>query len=180
MVVAFLTSAFAPRAAAQGVNLFDTGTITGTVADSTGAAIPGATVTALNTQTNFKKTVTTNGAGNFSAPSLPFGEYTVTAEAPSFAAATTKTLTLNVGSTVNVNLSLAVAGGKTTVNVTGTAVSVNTSSATAGTTLNATQIRNLPINGRDITNFLEIAPGSVNSIGPFQGSINGQENFFTG
>jgi hypothetical protein len=180
VAVAFLASALVPRAGAQGVNLFDTGTITGTVTDSTGAAIPGATVTALNTQTNFKKTVTTNGAGNFSAPSLPFGEYTVTAEAPSFAAATTKTLTLNVGSTVNVNLSLAVAGGKTTVNVTGTAVSVNTSSATAGTTLNATQIRNLPINGRDITNFLEIAPGSVNSIGPFQGSINGQENFFTG
>ncbi|MGH9585594.1 MAG: carboxypeptidase regulatory-like domain-containing protein, partial [Acidobacteriaceae bacterium] len=178
-VVALLSSVWTPLNA-QSVSTFDTGTINGTITDSTGAAIPNATVTVLNTGTGFKKTVTSNGAGNFSAAALPFGEYTVTASAAAFSATTTKPLTLSVGSTVNVNLALAVAGGKTTVNVTGTSTSVNTTSPTSGTTLNATQIRNLPINGRDITDFLEIAPGSVNSIGPFQGSVNGQENFFTG
>lgn len=179
-VVAFLCAVWTPMAGAQSVSTFDTGTINGTVTDSTGAAIPNASVMVLNTGTGFKKTVTSNGAGNFSAPALPFGEYTVTASASAFSTTTTEPLTLSVGSTVNVNLALAVAGGQTTVNVTGTSTSVNTTSPTSGTTLNATQIQNLPINGRDITNFLEIAPGSVNSIGPFQGSVNGQENFFTG
>lgn len=179
-VVAFLSSAWTPPAGAQSVSTFDTGTISGTITDATGAAIPNASVTVLNTGTGFKKTVLSNGAGNFSAPALPFGEYTVTASAAAFSTTTTKPLTLSVGSTVNVNVALAVAGAQTTVQVTGTSTTVNTTSPTSGTTLNATQIQNLPINGRDITDFLEIAPGSVNSIGPFQGSVNGQENFFTG
>jgi hypothetical protein len=49
-----------------------------------------------------------------------------------------------------------------------------------GTTLDANQIGNLPVNGRDVSGFLEIAPGSINSTGFFQGSVNGLENIFTG
>lgn len=180
LVLALLCCWFTTPASAQSVNVFDAATITGTVTDPSGAAIPNATVTVLNTQTGFKKVVQSNGAGNFTAAALPFGQYTVTAAATNFSSSTTGTLTLSVGSTVNVNLALAVSGGKTTVKVTGTSATVNTTSATSGTTLNIEQIRNLPINGRDITDFLLIAPGSVNSIGPFQGSVNGQENFNTG
>ncbi len=84
---------------------------------------------------------------------------------------------LNVGATVHVTLALAVAGTQQKVEVTGT---VDTESSATGTTLNATQIANLPVNGRDVSDFLEIAPGSVGSIGFFQGSVNGLENIFTG
>jgi hypothetical protein len=66
------------------------------------------------------------------------------------------------------------------IEVTGTTTTVDTASSTAGTTLNSTQVSNLPINGRDVSNFLEIAPGSVGSAGFFQGSVNGLENIFTG
>lgn len=169
-----------PNAKAQGVNAFDTGTITGTVTDPTGAAIPNATVKILNAGTGFQKTLHSDATGNFIVPGVPFGNYTVSAQASGFSVATTNSFVLNVGATVHVNIGLTVAGAATTVNVTGTNVTVDTSTTTAGTTLNTDQIRNLPINGRDVTDFLEIAPGSVNSIGFFQGSVNGQENFFTG
>lgn len=180
LIVVMFFAVLVGSALAQGVNAFDSGTIGGTVIDPSGAAIPRAALTIRNTGTGFEKTIQTDGTGSFIAPGLPFGSYTVTATATGFGVATTKPLTLSVGSTVNVNLKLALAGTESTVTVTGTGVTVETASATSGTTLNAEQISNLPINGRDVTDFLEIAPGSVNSIGPFQGSVNGQENFFTG
>lgn len=173
-------SVLVPAIHAQGVNAFDTGTIDGSVTDPSGAAMPNATLTIVNPQTGVRKTLHTDGTGNFIAPGLPFGNYVVTATASGFTAAKTAPVTLNVGGTVHVKLGLSVSGAEATVTVTGTTATVDTSSATAGTTLNTEQIRNLPINGRDVTDFLEIAPGSVNSIGPFQGSVNGQENFFTG
>ena len=159
---------------------FDTGTITGFVTDSTGAVLPQATVTVSNVATNFQKTMRTDARGGFTASSLPLGNYVVSAKAASFAEASSQSVVLNVGATVNVNLSLSVEATKETVEVTGTSTTVDSGSSTAGTTLNSTQLSNLPVNGRDVTDFLEIAPGSVNSIGPFQGSVNGQENFLTG
>jgi len=81
---------------------------------------------------------------------------------------------------VHVNLALALATSQETVRVTGTLTTVDTSSSTAGTTLDTNQIANLPVNGRDVSDFLEIAPGSVASTGFFQGSVNGMENIFTG
>lgn len=178
MVVALLMPAL--RAGAQNVSNFDTGTITGTITDPSGAVVPHASVTVTNTGTGLVTKTETNGDGIFSAPGLQFGNYVVTASASSFQMTTTKPFALNVGATVRVDLKLSMAVATENVTVTGTATSVNTTSATAGTTLNTEQIRNLPTNGRDVMDFLEIAPGSVNSTGFFQGSVNGQENFFTG
>jgi len=159
---------------------FDTGTITGVVTDPSGAAVAQATVNITNVGTGYLKKLETDGRGLFVASSLPLGNYVVSAKAASFAEARSQTIILNVGATVNVNLTLSVEAMKETVEVTGTATTVDSGSSTAGTTLNSTQLSNLPVNGRDVTNFLEIAPGSINSIGPFQGSVNGQENFLTG
>lgn len=159
---------------------FDTGTVNGTVSDSSGAAVPSVTVTITNTGTGLSKTVTTNATGYYVASALPFGNYVVSATAGGFAEAKSQTVVLNVGAVVQANLRLNVSGGQTSVDVTGTSTSVNTESPAAGTTLNSTQIANLPINGRDVSDFLEIAPGSVGSTGFFQGSVNGMENIFTG
>ena len=177
-VCAFLT--FSLLAKAQSVSTFDTGTITGTITDPAGAVIPHAAVAIANTGTGSVTNAETNGEGIFSAPGLPFGNYVVTVSASQFSKATTRPFTLTVGATVRVDLKLSVAASTENVEVTGTNATVDTSSATAGTTLNEDQIRNLPTNGRDVMDFLEIAPGSVNSIGYFQGSVNGQENFMTG
>jgi hypothetical protein len=159
---------------------FDTGTIAGSITDQSGAVVPQAAVTITNTDTSVKKTLQTDNAGSFVASALPFGTYVVSATAGGFGSVTSQSIVLNVGARVQVNLTLTVATADIKIEVTGTATTVDTSSATAGTTLDATQVANLPINGRDVSSFLEIAPGSVNSTGFFQGSINGLDNIFTG
>jgi hypothetical protein len=159
---------------------FDTGTIAGSVNDPSGAVVPGATVKVTNTGTSVAKTLKSDQNGNFVVSALPSGTYVVTATSAGFTDAKSKEVVLNVGATVQVKVSLAVAGSDQVVEVTGTATTVDTSSSTAGTTLNAIQVANLPINGRDVNNFLNIAPGSVGSTGFFQGSINGIENIFSG
>jgi hypothetical protein len=172
----FLIFLGVPAARAQ----FDTGTITGTLTDSTGAVIGNSTVVVENLGTGKKTTVTANSNGGFSASQLPFGNYVVIASAQGFGETRSNPIVLNVGAEVHVSLKMNVAAAQESVSVTGTETTVQTESTTAGTTLNATQIENLPVNGRDVSNFLEIAPGSVGSTGYFQGSVNGLENIFTG
>jgi hypothetical protein len=174
--LAFLWFLFTFPAVAQ----FDTGTIVGLVTDPSGAVVPNATITITNTGTSITKNLQTDNGGNFVASALPFGNYVVAVTAGGFKEAKSQPIVLNVGATVRVNLELTVAAAEQKIEVTGTMTSVDTSSSTSGTTLNATQISSLPVNGRDVSSFLEIAPGSVNSTGFFQGSVNGLENVFTG
>jgi hypothetical protein len=159
---------------------FDTGTITGTVTDSTGAIIPNATVIVTNTGTGIESTLQTDSNGSFVASALPFGQYVVSATGTGFSQTTTAPLVLNVGATVSVKLTLAVAAANESIQVTGTDATIDTSTSTAGATLNSAQIGNLPVNGRDVSDFLEISPGSVGSTAYFQGSVNGLDNIFTG
>src|SRR6202167_5307274 len=159
---------------------FDIGTITGTVTDPSGAVVPHAAITIVNTGTSIQRTLQADGSGRFVASAVPYGNYVVSATATGFKGAKSQTIVLNVGATVNVNLSLPLASSQESIEVTGTLTSVDTSSSTAGTTLDTNQIANLPINGRDVSDFLEISPGSVGSTGFFQGSVNGLDNIFTG
>ncbi len=159
---------------------FDTGTIVGSVTDPTGAVIPHAAVAVTNTGTGIDTNAVTDGNGNFVVSALPFGHYVVSATATGFGKAASQPLELNVGATVSVKLSLTVATTSQNVEVTGTTATIDTSTSTAGTTLNSEQIGNLPVNGRDVSDFLEISPGSVGSTAFFQGSVNGLDNIFTG
>ncbi len=159
---------------------FDTGTINGTITDPSGAVVPNAAITVTNLNTSIRTTLQSNSSGSFVASALPFGRYVVSATASGFGPATTQPITLTVGATVQVNLVLNVASANATVEVTGTGTTVDTSSSTTGTTLDSHQISNLPVNGRDVTDFLEISPGSVGSTADFQGSVNGLDNIFTG
>src|ERR1700679_1967471 len=159
---------------------FDTGTLNGTTVDSSGALLPGASVTVANTGTGATVNLKSNGVGEFSASALPFGTYTVTAMAAGFGTTTTTDVVLNVGAAVHVTLKLSASGATETVTVTGTATSVNTESAVSGETFNSKQVENLPVNGRDVDAFLEISPGSVGSAPEFQGNVNGLENIFSG
>ncbi len=159
---------------------FDTGTISGTVADQSGALVPNATVTIMNVGTEIQTTQVTDQNGSFVASALPFGNYVITANATGFAESKSAQIKLNVGATVNVNLAMAIAAAGESIQVTGTFQTVDTSSSASGTTLDTNQVANLPVNGRDVSDFLEIAPGSVDSTGFFQGSVNGLDNIFTG
>ena len=159
---------------------FDTGSIAGLVTDPAGAVVPHAKVTITNLGTAVERTLETDSGGNFVASALPSGTYVVSANASGFVETKSSQIVLNVDAMVHVNVALSVKGTQQQVEVTGTSTTVNTETAAMGTTLNATQVANLPINGRDVSNFLEIAPGSVGSTGFFQGSVDGLENIFTG
>ena len=165
---------------AAAVAQFDTGTIVGSVTDPSGAVIPQTTVTITNTGTGAETTMPTDSNGSFVASGLPFGHYVVSAVAANFGKTSTQPIDLHVGATVTVRLALKIAAATETVEVTGTVTTVDASSSTAGTTLNSEQIGNLPVNGRDVSEFLEISPGSVGSTSFFQGSVNGLDNIFTG
>jgi hypothetical protein len=159
---------------------FDTGTITGIVTDRSGAVVPHATVIVRNVGTGIEKSRTTDQSGNYVANDVQSGTYVVTANSTGFAETKSQQIVLNVGSTVQVNLTLGLAASQESVQVNGTSTTVDTSSSMSGTTLDTNQVANLPINGRDVSEFLEVAPGSVGSTGFFQGSVNGMENIFTG
>jgi Carboxypeptidase regulatory-like domain/TonB dependent receptor-like, beta-barrel len=159
---------------------FDTGTITGRVTDASGAVVAHAAITVTNVGTGIQKNFVTDQSGNFVASSLPYGTYVVTLRASGFAENKSQPVVLNVGATVQLNLTIAVAASQESVQVNGTATTVDTSSSVSGTTLDTNQVENLPINGRDVSEFLEVSPGSVGSTGFFQGSVNGMENIFTG
>ena len=176
LVVPIFFCLFAFPAFAQ----FDTGSITGTVTDPTGAIVPRATVTVTNVGTGIQTDLAADQRGIFVASALPFGTYVVAVKASGFAETKSSPIKISVGAMVQLNLVLAVAASQETVQVNGTSTTVDTSSSTSGTTLDTNQVANLPINGRDVSSFLEIAPGSVGSTGFFQGSVNGLDNIFTG
>lgn len=159
---------------------FDVGRITGIVFDPTGAVVAGATVTIKNVGTGRETTAKSDSSGTFTASSLLNGTYVVSATAKGFGTVTSATVNLNVGASVNVELRLALGTEKTEVTVTGTTSTVQTSTAEIGNTLNNRQIENLPLNGRDIMDYIALTPGAVTSAGFGQQSLNGAELSFTG
>src|SRR5438105_4087571 len=96
----------------------NTGSIEGVVSDPSGRPVPGASVTVLNTDTNFTRKLTTDGEGRFRAPLLPLGGYKVTVSATSFGTLVRSGMDLAVGQTINLQLTLSVAATTEVINVT--------------------------------------------------------------
>ena len=140
---------------------FDTGTITGTVTDASGAVVARATITVTNVGTGIQKSFVADQNGYFVASSLPYGRYVVATHASGFAESKTQPVVLNVGATVQVNLTLAVATSQESVQVNGTLRRLTHHRACPAQLWTHDQIANLPINGRDVSDFLEFVPGSV-------------------
>ena len=143
-----------PRMHAQS----DTGSIAGTVTDASGAVIPGATITATNTENGLKLNAVSNGAGEFNILAVPRGAYTVLITAKGFQSQSTS-VTITVTTTQNLPIQLSPAGGSTTVEVTAAAPLVNTSDATIGATIESDQVSELPLNGRNFSNLALLTPG---------------------
>jgi outer membrane receptor protein involved in Fe transport len=136
-----------------------TGNIVGVVTDATGAALPGATVTATNRGTNAQRSVTSNTAGQYRFDLLPNGIYDVKAEAPGFSVAQVNNLQLLVGTTVTANLPLSAGTVSTTVEVTSSTLLTDIEKLDSSTAVTPQEITDLPLNGRDIANLAILAPG---------------------
>src|SRR5690242_3541439 len=104
-----------------------TGTILGTVKDSSGAMMPNVTVTARNVATGTARTATTTGQGDFTITDLTAGVYDVTANAPGFKEVVAKNVELHVSSNANLNLTLQPGGTTEVVTVEASAIQVETS-----------------------------------------------------
>ncbi|HEX4002360.1 MAG TPA: carboxypeptidase regulatory-like domain-containing protein [Candidatus Acidoferrales bacterium] len=136
-----------------------TGTITGTVTDSTGGAIVGATVTITNEGTAVEQTTTSDAQGRYLVPLLPAGTYDVQATSSGFQTLDHKGITVSVGATPVVDFSLPVGKVSQTVTVAGEVSQVQTQTAAVSTLISPQQVSQLPLNGRNFTQLIGLAPG---------------------
>ena len=136
-----------------------TGTITGTVTDQSGAAIPGLTVTVRNLGTNAAQTVVTDPNGVYVATLLPPGRYEVVLELAGFKRFVRSNLELSVNDRLGVNIVLQPGDVSETVTVTATTPLVKTESSDVSTLINAKQVEQMPLNGRNVISLVAMQPG---------------------
>jgi len=138
------------------------GQFTGTVADPSGAAIANSRVTVTNMGTNLSVTTTSNETGLYTVKELPAGTYRITTEAKGFKTSTNTNVTLNAGTIARVDFKMELGQAREVVEVTGEAAAVNTEDSKLASTVTSTQIANLPLNGRNVYDLIQMAPGAVN------------------
>jgi hypothetical protein len=156
--------------------------ITGTATDSTGAVLPGVTLTATNIESGNTFVAAADERGNFRLP-VRIGNYRITAELAGFTTVT-RTLQLLVGQTIVISFQMALSSVQETVTVTGEAPLVNTATSTVGANIDPRQMSELPLNGRNWMDLSLLAPGArrnesiglvQNRQGYAQTKIDGQE-----
>lgn len=151
-------SLFSPAGVAQNTSA----NLSGTVTDSGDAAITGAKITVQNIETNFKQTAETNAEGIYSLKQLPPGGYKLTAENSGFRTYVQSGITLTVNQSATLNIKLQPGDVKEVVTVTANAELLNTTSAELSTVVNQYAVTQLPLNGRDPSSLVFLAPGVTN------------------
>ena len=135
--------------------------LTGTVSDPSGAVIPGASVTVEELSTGTKQTTQTNRDGIFLAPLLPPGIYDLTISKQGFTTANRSGIELQINQKANIDFTLHVGAVGQTVQVSGSSPLLETQSVGLGTVIGSREVLDLPLNGRQFTQLLQLAPGTV-------------------
>jgi carboxypeptidase family protein len=174
-LTAFAISAFAQEA-----------TIVGTVTDPTGATVANASITITNNDTGVSRTLPSNSDGQYVAPDLHIGHYTVRVAASGFKVAEQKGITLDVGDRSRIDFKLQLGSAQEQVTVEANAVAVQTDSGEVSNVITGQQITQLATNGRSLYELFALAPGASSlqmskvSFTPVSGdstvSINGQRS----
>jgi hypothetical protein len=160
---------------AWGQNAISGGSISGQVTDTSGAAVPGATVTAVSAATGTSFTTRANGTGFYSFPSLPVGTYKVTIHKTGFKTLVIDNVLVQVGQNSAANGTLQVGEVSESVTVSAQAPLLRTTESTVSTLVNQNLIQNLPLSGRRYTDFVLLTP-NANADGDFGlVSIGGQQ-----
>jgi Carboxypeptidase regulatory-like domain len=154
----------------SGYSQVTTGTISGTVKDSTGAILPGVQVVVLNEDTGLSRTVLSDETGHYSAPQLSLGNFRVSASLEGFQTEVRRGLVLTLGREAVVDIQLTVGAITQTVEVTGEAPLVQTKDATVGYLVQDSTIRDLPLNGRDLQQLILLNPSVGEAMNPSSGS----------
>ena len=133
--------------------------LSGTVHDSTGAVVPDANVTLRDTQKGTERKSSTNDAGVYVFTSVPPGVYSLSVAKTGFAPATQQNLTLLVNQDITQDFILRVGSNEQSVTVEASTVNIETGNATLGTVIETKQVTDLPLNGRNFTQLLDLTPG---------------------
>ncbi|MEO6487020.1 MAG: carboxypeptidase regulatory-like domain-containing protein [Thermoanaerobaculia bacterium] len=154
-----------------------TGVIEGIVSDSTGAALPGVTVTLRNLETNYTQNLVTDSGGRFRGVLLPLGRYEVTAVLEGFARRVQTGYELSVGQTLTADVGLSQAGVAESIVVTAEAPLIETQRTEGSTRIDQKSVEGLPNNGRNFLDYTKLTPGVTIVQGPDgdELSINGQK-----
>src|SRR5437016_4206319 len=143
----FLLLLFVSIAFAQ----LDTGTISGTVSDQTGAAVPGASLAIKNVDTGIVRRLVTNEAGRYEAVALPIGTYEVTASLAGFQTFVRGGIGLTVGRNAVVDIALRVGDVTEAITITAETSQVETTTATVTQLIDESKVVDIPLNNRDLT-----------------------------
>ncbi len=157
-LVLMLTGVGTPSLQAQ----FTTASLSGVVADSSGAGVAGATVVAVQEETAYTQTASTTSSGEYILPSLPVGTYQLTVTMEGFQTVTQKGIVLAVGQSVTVPFRMQVGSVQQNVTVTADASLVTSDSPTLGQLISEREVAGLPLNGRYAQQLVFLVPGASN------------------
>ena len=141
------------------------GQFAGTISDPSGAAIPNASITVTNLGTNLTVAATSNESGSYTIRELPVGTYKITVEVKGFRTTTNNNVVLNAGTISRMDFSMQLGETREVVEVTSEAAAINTEDSKLASTVSSTQIESLPLNGRNVYDLMQQAPGAVNVAG---------------
>ncbi|HZC43359.1 MAG TPA: carboxypeptidase-like regulatory domain-containing protein, partial [Acidobacteriaceae bacterium] len=146
-------------------------TLSGTIQDASGAAIVDARVTIRNLETGAVRTLVSDAAGTYSAPSLAVGRYQVTVQKEGFNTQSETGINLVVGQSAVANLSLAVGKIEQQVVVNDVPLAINTTTQPTSGLVSARQVKELPLNGRSYDELITLNPASVNYTAERSGAV---------
>ena len=136
-------------------------TINGRVLDQGDAVLPGVTVTVTNTATGVVRTAVTNDQGVYFMPALDSGVYSVSTDLPGFAAAARSGINVGVNQTLTIDFQMTVAGLQESLTVTGEAPLIEVTQSKVASSIEATELQNLPMIARNVSGMLALLPGAV-------------------
>ncbi len=158
-------------AAASALGQLTTADILGTVTDSTGAVLPNANITIVNLGTHETRNATSNGSGDYQVTLLPVGHYSITVKAQGFKTTTTPDLSVEAGDRARADLHLETGGESETVTVEASTPLLQADNATVSSTVTAKAVQDLPLNGRNFVQLVQLVPGA--NEGPGNGLTSG-------
>jgi hypothetical protein len=160
-----------------GSQVVGTGNIQGVVTDDSGAVLPNALITTVNTATQVKRTATTDGNGFYSFPNLNIGTYNVEVTASGFNRYRQSNIILDVGSSIAVNIVLKVGRAEQTVEVQATGLALQTEDSSLKQTVDQQTLTELPLNGRQMTDLVMLMGGAVNA--NENNDVQGSKTFYS-
>jgi hypothetical protein len=137
----------------------NSGSVFGTIADSSGAVLPRATATLTDPDHGFTRAVTANSSGAYLFPDVPIGTYTLTVEAPKFQTSVDQGIIVDANQNVKMDVKLSPGAASTEVTVTAEGSTVDARSATLGTMIDNKLVEELPINGENVVALAALLPG---------------------